>query len=135
MNAYQHRPVRAGALTLLLTTVLLCMAVLAVLSVETARADLALAEKSLQTLQKNAQAEQVGQTWLAELDAACRSGQALPKEAVVQEDGTVQADLSLPDGDTLHLVLRVQGASYAVLRWQTVSRWDPAQPLTVWDGT
>ena len=35
----QHRPVRSGALTLLFTTVLLCLAVLGVLSLATARAD------------------------------------------------------------------------------------------------
>ena len=41
-----HRPVRSGALTLLFTVVLLCLAVLAVLSLATARADEAWPKKA-----------------------------------------------------------------------------------------
>ena len=67
-----HRPVRSGALTLLFTVVLLCLAVLAVLSLATARADEALAKKSLDRLAQEAAAEQAGQEWLAALDAAGR---------------------------------------------------------------
>lgn len=134
MNTYQHRPVRAGALTLLITTVLLCMAVLAVLSLSTARADEALADKNLQTLQLNAEAERVGQEWLAQLDAACRTSADLPEQAVRQEDGTVTAQLALSGTNTLRLVLRVEDGSYTILRWQVLSEWDPTQTLTVWDG-
>lgn len=134
MKRYQHIPVRAGTLTLLITTVLLCMAVLAALSLSTARADLAMADKSLQNLQEIAEAERAGQAWLAQADAAFKAGEALDPEAVRQQDGTFTVDLELESGNTLHLVLRQEEDGCSLVRWQVQSEWDPAHPLTVWDG-
>lgn len=135
---FTHRPVRTGAMTLLITAVLICLAVLAVLSLATARADLAMAERSLSGLQSRGTAEQQGQEYLAQLDAALKQGTALP-EAAVQEDGSIRADLALEDG-TLRIVVepkepdRGDSAAYRILSWEFDSSWEPDQTLDLWNG-
>lgn len=135
---FTHRPVRTGAMTLLITAVLICLAVLAVLSLATARADLAMAERSLSGLQSRGTAEQQGQEYLAQLDAALKQGTALP-EAAVQEDGSIRAELTLEDG-TLRIVVqpkepdREDPAAYRILSWEFDSSWEPDQTLDLWNG-
>lgn len=135
---FTHRPVRTGAMTLLITAVLICLAVLAVLSLATARADLAMAERSLSGLQSRDTAEQRGQEYLAQLDAALKQGTALP-EAAVQEDGSIRAELTLEDG-TLRIVVqpkepdREDPAAYRILSWKFDSSWEPDQTLDLWNG-
>ena len=67
---FTHRPVRTGALTLLITAVLICLAVLAVLTLTTARPICPWRKRSLAGLQEQAKLEQAGQEALAALDAA-----------------------------------------------------------------
>lgn len=135
---FTHRPVRTGAMTLLITAVLICLAVLAVLSLATARADLAMAERSLSGLQSRGTAEQQGQEYLAQLDAALKQGSALP-EAAVQEDGSIRAELTLEDG-TLRIVVQPKepdqedSAAYRILSWEFDSSWEPDQTLDLWNG-
>lgn len=127
-----HRPVRSGALTLLFTVVLLCLAVLAVLSLATARADEALAKKSLDRLAQEAAAERTGQEWLAALDAADPG--TLPADTVSTGDGGVQAELTLESGDTLRLAAEPAGEGWRITRWQLTAPWEPDTSLDVWTG-
>ena len=63
-NAVQHRaPIRSGALTLLLALAAICLAVLAVLSLATAQADLSLAQNP-RPLPQDAALENEGQPGL-----------------------------------------------------------------------
>ena len=136
---FTHRPVRTGAMTLLITAVLICLAVLAVLALSTARADLAMADKALTGLQSQAQTETLGQEYLARLDAALKAGTDLPKEAATQADGTILANLSANDG-TLEIVVRPRQATsddpvaYEILTWRLSTSWEPDQSLDLWNG-
>lgn len=136
---FTHRPVRTGALTLLITAVLICLAVLAVLALSTARADLAMADKALAGLQSQAQTETVGQEYLARLDAALKAGTDLPQEATTQSDGTILAALSVNEG-TLEIVVRPRQATaddpaaYEILTWRLSTSWEPDQSLDLWNG-
>ena len=127
-----HRPVRSGALTLLFTVVLLCLAVLAVLSLATARADEALAKKSLDRLAQEAAAERAGKECLADLDAADPG--TLPAATVSTGDGGVQAELTLESGDTLRLAAEPAGEGWRITRWQLTAPWEPDTSLDVWTG-
>lgn len=138
-RGFTHRPVRTGALTLLITTVLICLAVLAVLTLSTARADLSMAEKSLAGLQEQARLEQAGQEALAVLDAAFKQNAALPEGAERLTDGTVQQSLTLKEG-TLQIVLEPREpdeenpAAYQIAAWRISSQWTPDQSLDLWNG-
>lgn len=122
-----RQPLRAGALTLLLAVVLLGLAVLAVLSLTTARADLALAQKQQQLVQLNAKAECAGQQLLAAMD----EGAALPAGAQRAAGGTVQAMLQIDDTHTLAITVTANGA---VQRWQLITEWQTEDSLNVWGG-
>ncbi len=136
---FTHRPVRTGALTLLITAVVICLAVLAVLALATAQADLAMAEKSLSGLQKQAQIESAGQGKLAELDAALKNGGSLPDGVLQSQDGTIEAEVSVEDS-TLQIVLQPQDpqeqdqAAYRITAWRITSQWTPDQSLDLWNG-
>lgn len=136
---FTHRPVRTGALTLLITAVLICLAVLAVLTLTTARADLSMAEKSLAGLQEQAKLEQAGQEALAALDAALKQDAALPQGAELAADGTVRQTLTTEEG-TLQLVLEPKepdgedAAAYRITAWRISSQWTPDQSLDLWNG-
>ncbi len=129
----QHRPVRSGALTLLFTTVLLCLAVLGVLSLATARADLARARRSLEHLATEAAAEQAGQAWLAAVDAAGRAGAPLPEATTRTADGAA-AELPLENGATLRLAAAPGEGGWRFTRWQLDAPWQPDTSLDIWDG-
>ena len=127
-----HRPVRSGALTLLFTVVLLCLAVLAVLSLATARADEALAQKSLDRLAQEAAAERAGQEWLAALDAADPG--TLPTNTEVSISVVAESVQKLENGDTLRLAAEPAGEGWRITRWQLTAPWEPDTSLDVWTG-
>ena len=122
-----------GPLTLLFTTVLLCLAVLGVLSLATARADLARARRSLEHLATEAAAEQAGQAWLAAVDAAGRAGAPLPEATTLTADGAA-AELPLENGATLRLAAAPGEGGWRFTRWQLDAPWQPDTSLDVWDG-
>ena len=64
MERHNVPPIRSGALTLLLALAAICLAVLAVLSLTTAQADLSLAQKSLDRFSQDAALENEGQPGL-----------------------------------------------------------------------
>lgn len=136
---FTHRPVRTGALTLLITAVVICLAVLAVLALATAQADLAMAEKSLSGLQNQAQIETAGQEKLAKLDAALKNGTSLPEGAMQSPDGTIEAQVQAGDS-TLQIVLQPRQpeedtpAAYRITAWRITSQWTPDQSLDLWNG-
>lgn len=136
---YIHRPVRTGALTLLITAVLICLAVLAVLALATAQADLAMADKALSGLQNQAAIETAGQECLAELDAALKQGNASPESFASSADGSLSTSLSV-NGNTLQIVADPKEptaddpAAYRILTWQLTTKWEPDQTLDLWNG-
>lgn len=136
---FTHRPVRTGALTLLITTVLICLSVLAVLALTTARADLSMAEKGLAGLQNQAKTEQAGQEALAALDAALKQGGALPESAEWGTDGEIQFTFTVEE-DALLIVVEPKTpepddpAAYRITSWRITSQWAPDQSLDLWNG-
>ncbi len=83
MNVKKPRqPVRSGALTIVITCVLILLAVLALLSLVSAQTDKALSDRQLAFAQQNAMSERAGQEWLASMDDYLRGGAFLPENTV-----------------------------------------------------
>lgn len=136
MKKQQHAdppPLRAAALTLLIAAVVLCMALLAVLCLTTARADNALADRQLQTLAREAAAETAGQQWLADAEAALAQNTPLP-DGTVQKGSTLTAVLALQDGRTLTITAQIKNDRLTVQSWQTENSWQPSEGHTLWGG-
>ncbi|MCI8425584.1 MAG: hypothetical protein HFJ72_08010 [Adlercreutzia sp.] len=72
--AKPHGSVRIGPISLFALIIILCLAVLSVLSLSTASSELRTSERQAQTTTETYQLETVGQAFLAELDGALKSG-------------------------------------------------------------
>ncbi len=137
MERTERAPLRTGALTLLLTVTALCLAVLAVLALVTARADLVLARRGAAQLTRTAAADNAGQQWLAALDAALLADpareQGLPGDAR-REGSTIRADLDCGEAGVLHAAVALEDGGWRVTRWQLERPWQPEERLDVWEG-
>lgn len=72
--AKPHGSVRIGPISLFTLIIILCLSVLAVLSLTTARAQLSITERQAATTTETYQLERVGQTFLSEVDGALKQG-------------------------------------------------------------
>ena len=118
-------PLRAATLTLLLAAVVVCLALLGVLCLATARADLALAERQLNSAYDTAAAELVGAQWYREAD-----------QRSYDEGTTLTADLDAGvKGDlTLHIEARGTENGVKITQWYLQRDWKPDNGTKLWDG-
>lgn len=72
--AKPHGSVRIGPISLFTLIIILCLSVLAVLSLTTARAELSITERQAATTTETYQLEQAGQKFLSEVDGALKQG-------------------------------------------------------------
>ena len=109
--AKPHGSVRIGPISLFALIIILCLAVLAVLSLSTSIAELRISERQAQTTTETYQLETVGQTFTAEVDEALVDGmldEVLPlwgvavtaaaTEDVATNDATATTDTATEDG-------------------------------------
>ena len=123
-------PVRLGPLALLLTVISICLAILAILTFTTARADLRLAEKYAETVQARYALEQDGQEYLCRLSAGT---EAAPEP---DEDGMRRVELER-DGFLLRIALLDDGqGGWAVLSWRQEKLWEQKETIdNLWSGS
>ena len=123
-------PVRLGPLALLLTVIRICLAILAILTFTTARADLRLAEKYAETVQARYALEQDGQEYLCRLSAGT---EAAPEP---DEDGMRRVELER-DGFLLRIALLDDGqGGWTVLSWRQEKRWEQKETIdNLWSGS
>ena len=88
--AKPHGSVRIGPISLFTLIVILCLAVLAVLSVTTARAELSITERQAATTTETYELESAAQRFVADVDGALAQGDAAL--AVVLADYGIAAD-------------------------------------------
>ena len=118
-------PLRAATLTLLLAAVVVCLALLGVLCLATARADLALAERQLNSACDTAAAELVGAQWYREADQrSYDEGTALTADL----DAGVKGDM------TLHIEARGTENGVEITQWYLQRDWEPDEGTKLWDG-
>lgn len=118
----RQAPIRLGPLALLLTLISICLAVLAILSFSTARADLRLAEKTAETVHTRYALDSEGLRKLAAGD---------PKDWETDENGLLS--LTLRQGSaSLEILLSPEGE---VRSWTHRQDWEEDTSLgELWDG-
>lgn len=133
---HTHMPVRSGALTLLITVVAVCLAVLAVLAFSTARADRALAARAMERFALDAECENEAWRWLAGVDEALAAGEGLPGGAVPDENGVLTTVIEGEEGRRLTVRLALtQGGGWRIEAWQLSQAWQADESLELWDGS
>lgn len=119
MNVRKPRqPIRSGALTIVITCVLILLAVLSLLSLVSAQTDKALADRQMVFAQQNAMSERAGQEWLASMDDHLRGGEPLP-EGTQQDGNRYTTTIQFSRNQYLHIA--AQADSDGML---SVTKWD-----------
>lgn len=123
-----------GGSSLLVIFAVLCLTVFALLGLSTVQADGRLSDASAEAVSAYYEADCQAEAVLARL----RDGE-LPEgvEVTITPEGRTCA-YTCPISDTraLAVEVRLEGASYTVLRWQAVSTadWAADEALDLWDG-
>ena len=126
---HTHMPVRSGALTLLITVVAVCLAVLAVLAFSTARADRALAQRALDRFALDAACEN------EEADEALATDTELPGQVDMSTPGFVQTVIEGEEGRRLTVRLALTGDGWRIDTWKLSQSWQADESLDLWDGS
>ena len=140
MNVKKPRqPIRSGALTIVITCVLILLAVLSLLSLVSAQTDKALADRQMVFAQQNAISERAGQEWLAEMDDHLRGGEPLPY-GTTQDGNRYSTTIPFSMNQNLHITAEADSdGMLSVTKWEieTVAETEysdvlpeGAQPLT-----
>ena len=142
--------VRIGPISLFALVIILCLAVMAVLSVTTAQATYAAADRQASFTTDTYANEQAAQEFTADVDAALApvraSGgglaealaairKALPANAEL-DGSTVKAEFTADSGRTLAVVLQIHAdATYSVASWKATTLWtDDGAGEALWSG-
>ncbi|MEG1274484.1 MAG: hypothetical protein RSD27_02210 [Ruthenibacterium sp.] len=133
------QPIRIGWLSLVMTVVVLCMAVLSVLSFATARADFTLAQRYADTRTAMYAQECVGQALLAQANTL--RAQGLSAQNICEKLGgtahTETADiivLTLDDAQGNRLLIRLaeSGDALRIVTWRHSAVWQQAAGEPLW---
>ena len=144
--------VRMGPITLLVFVITLCLAVMATLSVSTARANAASTTRQAAFTADMYANETAAQTFVAAIDGALANGTdgvsaALPtlaQHATAQLDGgtctaelqgnTLTATFERASGRQLMIELTLTDTSYKITKWKTATDWKEDKSETLWQG-
>lgn len=123
--------VRLGPLALLLTVIVICMTVLGLLAVTTARGDLSMARRYAELVEARYSLEAEGQNFLWETAQNPGAMDLLEKDG----DGVCWKTLS-KDGMSLKIGLTEQRKGFRVVSWQFIREdWEPNDELDgLWSG-
>lgn len=123
--------VRLGPLALLLTVIVICMTVLGLLAVTTARGDMSMARRYAESVKARYELEAEGQAFLWQTAQDPDSIKWLEMD----EGGTRWKVLST-DGLSLRIGLSKRGDRFRVVNWQFVQdNWEPQEEIDgLWNG-
>lgn len=124
-------PPAPGASALLVIFAVLCLTVLAMLSLSTVQADARLSDASAEAVTGYYAADYQAEEILTQL----RTG-TVPS-GVWEEDGVYYYKCTVSDTQDLEVAVRIEGSAYTVLRWQMVpsGTWEAGEGPELWDGT
>ena len=132
MNVKKPRqPVRSGALTIVITCVLILLAVLALLSLVSAQTDKALSDRQMAFAQQNAMSERAGQEWLASMDDYLRGGALLPDDTI-QDGNRYSTTIKFSMNQYLHITAEADDdLMLHVTKWdiETVAETESSEAL------
>ena len=120
-----------GGSSLLVIFAVLCLTVLAMLSLSTARSSAELSRASADAAAAYYEADAQAEEILARL----RGGET-PEGVTSGGDGTYQYEVPISQTQALSDCVRAAEDGWTVLRWKAVStaQWTPDESIEVWDG-
>ena len=130
MKKREFAPAAIGGSSLLAIFGVLCLTVLALLSLSTVLAEKRLSDSAAEAAAAYYQAD----TEAEKIFAAIRAGEN--HSAVTENDGEYRYAVAVTETMTLEVAVRKAAEGWEVLRWQTVLKEQAADSgLDLWDGT
>lgn len=139
--AHRQSSVRIGPVTILVLIIVLCLSVMAVLSLATVHAENAVTARQVESTSALYENEVEGQTFLAELDGAlaqARASNGSVESALAQldlpadttyEGGVLRAGFVQPNGRRLDIELAIPSTSvYEIISWRATTEWEESDP-------
>jgi len=128
MNKNKKGMTLVGGSSLLVIFATLCFTVFALLTLSTVKADLRLADASVQSVEDYYRADCEAE----EILAALRAGK-IPED-VVREGNTYSYACKISETGELQVVVEAEGDNYRILKWKAVSvaDWIPEEYIEVW---
>ncbi|MEA4814158.1 MAG: hypothetical protein VB112_04570 [Oscillospiraceae bacterium] len=127
--------VSVGSALLIMILAVLCLTIFSVLSLSSANASLAMADRTAEETRGYYAADKAACAILSQILAG---DEVAPAATSPGEDGATVYSYSVPidDGSKLMVDVKVSGQKYDILRWQAenISIWSPDESLNVWDG-
>lgn len=139
--AQKQGSIRIGPVTILVLIIVLCLSVMAVLSLATAHAESSITKRQVESTTALYENEIEGQTFLAELDGALAHARAtnasvesalatldLPADTTY-ENGVFTTSFEQPNGRRLDIQLAIPSAdSYGIVYWRATTEWSDEDP-------
>ena len=137
----KQEPIRTGCLSLIVMVVVVCLAVLGVLSLVTARAMLATAQKQADYVQQTYELEMLGQQWLSQVETVCSEASSeeellaeLPEETRVDGD-LLRYVAQNSDERQLSIAVQLEDRQIRVVEWRQVRQWQETENIgQLWKG-
>lgn len=145
--------VRIGPVSLLSLTIIVCLAVMAVLAAATAQATYAAADKQARFVNDTYANERAAQDLVSEIDAALasvRASEGSQTEALAAVERTlaarndaflngnqVNASFAADSGRTLDVAVDINSdATYTITHWSATTQWNDTDPDDIlWSGS
>lgn len=125
----EFAPASVGGSSLLVIFAVLCLTVLALLSLSTVLAEKRLSDSAAEAAAAYCQADMEAE----KIFAAIRAGESHP--AVTETDGAYHYSITVSENTVLTVSVQPTGDGWEVLRWQTVPTEQTLdEGLKVWDG-
>lgn len=124
-------PARLGPIALLLTVIVICVSVLGLLTLTTARGDMSLAERQGESVKTRYELECKGQAFLKLITEEPEALTVLERDRDL-----VRWKTFTQDGMTLRIGLKVRGEDYEVVSWLFArDEWTPEEEMDgLWAG-
>lgn len=119
-----------GAGAVLLAVCMVCVCVLCLLSAYTAMADRAAARQYADHISEVYECENLGQQWLAQVDAWHTGAGTLP-ENTVREGPNLQTRIR-HENMTLDIAAQATAQGIQVITWSCKTEWQPPRNQTLW---
>ena len=123
-------PIKLGPVALLLTVITICLTVMAILTLTTAAADQAMANRFADSTQIRFSLEAEGQQFLQQADEQLSGGGELQDLPDVSTAGNSVEKVFEQEGYQLTIRLRPEGDSdYTVTRWSLEKKWKEKETI------
>lgn len=123
-------PIKLGPVALLLTVITICLTVMAILTLTTAAADQAMANRFADSAQIRFSLEAEGQQFLQQADEQLSGGGELQELPDVSTAGNSVEKVFEQEGYQLTIRLRPEGDSdYIVTRWSLEKKWKEKETI------